>query len=236
MLFPFQEDTTDCGCADVVKCRQCITGDHGISEALKRLRKSTKKEKRIRNTVSRIASSSSSSSSSSTVNDPSTIIEDVVEIAKVNEEHGRDTDEIDIDMESEEWMVQNSQSANLQVKSKSSSCGCKSDIGESDIRCDMSLDSSNSLNSFSEFTPSDQRSNNDNGSSLKESDADAMSKKSDCSSDKQHASESESEFKVSDEKYAFSKLFTSLDVCFPHLHKTNVPWLVNANFTNSWRS
>lgn len=117
--------------------------------------------------------------------------------------------------------------------SKTESCcsSSKSQGGESDIRCDVSSDSINSLNT-SDITPSDQRSNNENGSSLKESDGEAMSKKSDSSSsDKQLASsesDSESKCKISGE--FFDKLFTSLHVCFPHSHKNTVPWLADVNF------
>ena len=226
MFFPSDEVTAGCACADLPPCRQCCIGDHGISEALKLLRKSNKKEKRSRKSV---PESTSSSVSSMAVEMLNVKVDDSSKVREEPPEH--DGEKMDIDLESNGSLTQVTQSVN--VKSKPGSCSSKSDLGEGDIRCDVSSYSMNSLNACSDLTPSDQRSNHENGSSLKESDGDAMSKKSDSSSDKQQASsESESEGKSTFQKDVFMKLFTSLDICYPHLHKDNVPWLVDANFTD----
>ncbi|XP_060584611.1 period circadian protein homolog 2-like isoform X3 [Ruditapes philippinarum] len=199
-----------CSCVRDTCCKN-FPEDHGISDALKRLRKhSKKKEKRIKK--------------------PSQ--QSILQNAAVQTEEDMCKMEVDSDTGvSVQPQIEVQETDTLENINESKSCSSKSDSGEADIRCDMSSSSINSLNS-SDVTPSDQRSNNENGSSLKESDGDAMSKKSDSSSsDKQLlSSESESESKNKCSEDIFDRLFASLDICFPHLHKDNVPWLLDVEF------
>lgn len=157
---------------------------------------------------------------------------DVLQNAAVQTEENfkMDVDSIQDD-DNEVSVTMHADSITTSTEAESCCSSNKSQAGESDIRCDMSSDSVNSLNT-SDITPSDQRSHNENGSSLKESDGDAMSKKSDSSSsDKQLvSSESDSETKCLSSGEYFDKLFTSLDICFPHSHKNMVPWLAGVNF------
>lgn len=198
-----------CSCTRDTCCTSWPPDDHGIADALKKLRKhSKKKEKRVKKQQT------------------------LLQNASVQTEEDFSKMEVDSDpgtTDSAGLVVPESES--LVNLAESKSCSSKSDSGEGDIRCDMSSDSINSLNS-SDVTPSDQRSNNENGSSLKESDGDAMSKKSDSSSsDKQLvSSESESESRNRCTDNILDKLFTSLNVCYPHLHKDSVPWLLDVEF------
>lgn len=125
-----------------------------------------------------------------------------------------------------------SQSSNesIEMKTKTENNSSKSDSGEGND----SSESVTSLNSCSEMTPSDQRSNNENGSSMKESDGDAMSKKSDSSSsDKQQSSESELETKKLEYvSIMFEKMFSSLNICYPNMHRNSAPWLLEVDFTD----
>ena len=130
-----------------------------------------------------------------------------------------DTEPVLLTPECEKWKKSKSMTSLKTMSSDNSSL--KNELMEEveDAEVSDSVHSSNG----SEMTPSDQRSNNENGSSIKESDGDAMSKKSDSSSDKQQSnSESESETKYDK---SLDKLFVTLNLCFPHLHKKRSPWL-----------
>ncbi|XP_053378985.1 uncharacterized protein LOC123526667 isoform X2 [Mercenaria mercenaria] len=201
---------TLCSCARDACCTD-FPEDHGITDALKRLRKhSKKKEKRVKKSTQ------------------PTLLQN----AAIQTDEAMCKMEVDSDLgTSEPPRLGVRETETLENLAESKSCSSKSDSGEADIPCNMSSDSINSLHS-SNVTPSEHRSSNENGSSLKESDGDAMSKKSDSSSsDKQLlSSESESESKNKCTEDIFDQLFRPLNICFPHLHKDKVPWLLDVEF------
>ena len=134
-----------------------------------------------------------------------------------------DNDPASLSPDSDKWEKSKSSSSLKTISSDNSSL--KNELMEEveDAEVSDSVHSSNG----SEMTPSDQRSNNENGSSIKESDGDAMSKKSDSSCEKQQ-SNSESELEAKYDK-SLDKLFVTLNLCFPHLHKDRSPWLVETD-------
>lgn len=208
LIFEAEADQKLCICASNSCCRGWPQQDHGITEAMKSFRKyGKKKEKRKKTSIDLLQDASVQTEDNYKMEvDSVQEVDPVVSVA------------IDPD------------SITKPAKAESCCSSNKSQGGESDIRCDS--DSINSLNN-SDMTPSDQRSNNENGSSLKESDGDAMSKKSDSSSSDKHLasseSDSESKGKIIYGDF-FDKLFTSLHMCFPHSHKNMVPWLADVNF------
>jgi len=209
-----------CSCVKSSCCRGWNLDDHGIANAFKLFsRKGKKKDKMTKKASQHVRTK-----------DVSMQTEESFKM-EVDEEEGdndREQDEVQVDT-----VALETYGDSVEKSSKSDSC-CSNKSEEGYIRCDMSVDSGNSLNT-SDITPSDQRSNNENGSSLKESDADAMSKKSDSSSsDKQlMSSESESELKSKVCDDFFKSLFTDLSICFPQWHSDMVPWLVEVDFDDN---
>lgn len=203
-------DQTLCSCMRDTCCKERPYNDHGISDAMKSLRKHSKKnDKRVKKSQHATC------------------------CQNVSVQTDEDFTKMEVDSDPGGNSLAETEPLETLVKSKTESCSSKSESGDGDIRCYMSSDSINSSNN-SDLTPSDQRSNNENGSSLKESDGDAMSKKSDSSSsDKQLlSSESESETKNKTSEDLFSKLFVNMDICFPHLHRDCAPWLLDVEFND----
>lgn len=187
-------------------CNSWSSHDHGISHALQSKQKSSKKEKRGSKPKEKKAAA--------------------VELPEFKMEVDNDNDRVSPDSD-DKWEKSKSSSSLKTISSDNSSL--KNELMEEveDAEVSDSVHSSNG----SEMTPSDQRSNNENGSSMKESDGDAMSKKSDCSSDKQQSnSESESEVKYDKD---LDKLFVTLNLCFPHLHKERSPWLAETELNKN---
>ncbi|KAL4221654.1 circadian regulation of translation [Mactra antiquata] len=210
-LFFSDSELSLCSCTRDACCKEQPYDDHGISDAMKALRKHNKKnDKRVKK----------SQHSSSHQNVSVQTDEDFTKMEVDSDPGGNNS-------------LNETEPMETLVKSKTESCSSKSDSGDGDVRCYNSSDSIHSSNN-SDLTPSDQRSNNENGSSLKESDGDAMSKKSDSSSSDKHllSSESESETKNRTSEDLFSKLFTSLDICFPHIHRDCPPWLLDVEFND----
>jgi len=207
LTFEPETDREICSCANDTCCRGWPQKDHGIAEAMKSFRKHSKKKDKRRK-----------------------VPMDVLQDAAVQTEENIKMEVDSIQEADADNAVSLHPDTIPKLTKTESCCSSKSQGGESDIRCDMSSDSINSLNN-SDITPSDQRSNNENGSSVKESDGDEMSKKSDSSSDKHLASsESDSESKTKLSVEFFDNMFTSLYMCFPHSHKNTVPWLADLNF------
>ena len=194
----------ECSCVTGSSCNNWASHDHGISQVLHTKQKSSKKEKR----------GSKPKDKSKT---PAELPDFKMEVD--NSENDRESPDSD-DKWTKSKALSKSSSSLKTISSDNSSD--KNELME-EVEFAEASDSVHSSNG-SEMTPSDQRSNNENGSSMKESDGDAMSKKSDCSSDKQQ-SNSESESEVKYDKL-LDKLFVTLNLCFPHLHKETSPWLV----------
>ncbi|XP_052286115.1 period circadian protein homolog 2-like isoform X2 [Dreissena polymorpha] len=209
-----------CSCITATCCNKWNTEDHGISDMFKHMcKKGKKKEKHVK-----------MSSKPKVMHKDAAMQTDFGFKMEMDEEAENETE---AEIGARDGIVIDIQDSEMLGKStKSDSCSNKSE--DMFIRCDMSTDSGNSLNT-SDITPSDQRSNNENGSSLKESDGDAMSKKSDSSSsDKQViSSESELDTKTSIIDELFESLFIDLAVCFPQCHSDMVPWLVDVDFDDN---
>lgn len=195
----------ECSCVRQNSCNNWASHDHGISQVLHaKQKKSSKKVKRGSKTKEKNKT-------------PVELPEFKMEVDNDNDQGSPDSDN--------KWEKSKSPSSLKTVSSDNSSL--KNELME-EVEFAEASDSVHSSNG-SEMTPSDQRSNNENGSSMKESDGDAMSKKSDCSSDKQQ-SNSESESEMTFDK-SLDKLFTTLNLCFPHLHKETSPWLAETELS-----
>ena len=115
------------------------------------------------------------------------------------------------DQEQEDGQKGSSETASQKSGGESSSVGCESDFSKTS----------------SDLTPSDQRSNEEAYSSLKESDGSLKSDKvSDLSSnDNKDSSESEQENKAPKTSTPYDVFFTSCPVKFSKKSKSTVPWL-----------
>ncbi|WAR14050.1 hypothetical protein MAR_004155 [Mya arenaria] len=211
-----------CSCVESVCCRGLAINDHGITKAYKRYnkkgnKKGKKKEKLSKDLAVRTKNNSMQTEQNFTM-----------EVDDNENDHEADCGPDRCQATKDVLELPFNESTD-----KSSKCGscCSNKSEEGFLQCDMSVDSGNSLNA-SDITPSDQRSNNENGSSLKESDADAMSKKSDSSSCDKQTSSSDSESDIQNKCYddIFKSLFTDLSICFRQWHSDMVPWLVNVDF------
>ena len=206
----------ECSCVSENSCDKWVSHDHGISDVLQSKQKSSKKEKRGSKPKDKNKNTAELPDFKMT---PTEMPDFKMEVD--TGEHDQDQESPDSD---EKWPKSNSlskSSSSLKTISSDNS-SLKNELME-EVEFAEASDSVHSSNG-SEMTPSDQRSNNENGSSMKESDGDAMSKKSDCSSDKQQ-SNSESESEVKYDK-SLDKLFVTLNLCFPQLHKETSPWLM----------
>ena len=209
-LSPDKSDNLDekCSCLTMNNYNNWSSHDHGISRAVHMKQKSSKKERR--------GSKPKEKTPPATVDLP----EFKMEV---------DNDEslpVSTCPDPGKWEQSKSSSSLKTISSDNSSL--KNELMEDAEDAEVS-DSVHSSNG-SEMTPSDQRSNNENGSSMKESDGDAMSKRSDSSSDKQQ-SNSESETETKYDK-TLDKLFVSLNLCFSRCHPKEGAWLADAVFND----